>query len=822
MMSMEQIQLGSGNITRKFSLEDNMWSTEKITGYESNGMKKEISIDKKSAEFVIIVEDNGKIIKLTNREFSIVSYNYESKSSIIVNLKLKSTSHLNLEIKITYSLSNKFDVMTKQMEIINTHNTEVVILELAVEFLNFEDIFERGGIGQPLFSPGFFWAMEWPVAENQYSGKNISLWQFPDEKLSPGNHFNSEICVIGSSQIGNEVSAFKKYWDLRTIRKKNTILKIYSDWSAHDELSGNECISGKTVLNFLDILGEWKKKGFDLEYYAQDALWYENSREAPYSEFRKKIWPNGSDVFLKKLDEYGFKLGLWLDVSGYNPLGSRYPGILDDAFEQIYRLGGIERKLADNSFMRKFLRLFLRVFGHKKGNVPCLLEGNYFNKTEEAFQYLTRERNLGLIKLDFSNFRCNNPHHSHKPGKYALERSIRRLQTLINNLRKINPEMVIIAYNGFSTHLGFIEQPTTPEMVRENVISPFWLSWIDTLYTGDPRISEVPTPTERSSIACYSDTQFKLWKENLLPNRCIDDHSVLIGNTTTILKIGKKDWTDAWIIGNVGRGHLNFFVYGDLSMINTPDDYKFLTTAYKLVADNIEACGNPNYIGGKPDKGDIYGSLISPESVENDISYVVLHNPSFISRYFKISAENYDNIFKLYPKNTLEVSAEVKLAPAEVAIYQLGGDKPLYQFDVENRFVDGFEANIVNEDYIRKGDKRIFEGEIFIPSIETSEKQLNKQLNISISLLQSIYPWRIFSNLKKQLKFKVTCDNKEVKFIVMPNSDPIMGLSSWANYSLDINQSFNGKIIRFSIEYPFDRLVHTEIKAYILTKGERK
>lgn len=794
-------------IQREFIIESGAFRTSRINGRGSNT----VIIGEGANEFEISIKTTTGLSWLKTSDFIVQSCEHSNPSTI--EIVLTSKPPIELLIKIHFESSNSTSTIHKRVEITNTGKEAITVLDLGVESLTFTSTCEHGGLGQPLFTPGFFWCMEWPAGTTWYDGNKLRSFQYPAIDLEPGRTFISDRCTTGTTEPGFEKAGFLSYWETRVRKKRGTILAMYCDWAAHDELSGQVPMTLEKARKFLEIIARWKDKGLDLQRYVLDTFWFEPSRKDPYSRFNKWIWPKGPGEFLAKIQIAGIRIGLWIDLAGYNNFGKRYPGIIDDTLEQVYRLPGKMKILAGSKVMRAAARWLLTRFGHKDEPFPCLLRGSYASQIEKALLLHVKEFNLNLIKVDFANFRCNNPHHGHEQGRYAYDGSIRRFRRIVARLREVNPALVVIAYNGFTTHQGFVEQPTPPEIANESAISPFWLSWLDTICIGDPRLSDMPSPTERSSIACYADTQYRLFKENLLPVQCIDDHSVLIGNTPANLNLGSKDWTDAWMLGNIGRGHGNFFVYGDMRLIDTEDDFNFLLTTWQFLHDNIDACNDATFLGGRPDKCDVYGYFLPGT---DGIDYYVLHNPSFTSRQFKLPASPEKMLYRLYPSTAVEECTLVMLAPTEVALFQANGDQPHYSFNIHRRFEAGQELLVLNEQISRSSDVRIIEGDIVVPA-----NARNQELHVVISLSQSIYPWRKILNPRKEFKFTATKAGKKIPYDIMPTSQ-VRSLTSWCVFRVIPDVCSIEEIVHFKLQYPWDRLVHAHVNAFWLERGQRE
>jgi hypothetical protein len=378
--------------------------------------------------------------------------------------------------------------------------------------------------------------------------------------------------------------------------------------------------------------------------------------------------------------------------------------------------------------------------------------------------------------------------------------------------------------------MGYIEQPTV--LRNDYAVSPFWALWVDTIYTGDPRFSEVATPSERSCIACYTDTQVRLFQDALLLPRAIDDHSVLLGKTGTIMKIGAKDWTDAWIISALSRGGLNCYLHGDLRLINDPVHEKFIFTVNQMLQRYLPQFANPKFIGGAPDVGEVYGSFLSSDETQE--SFIILHNPSFLTRYFEIPTPIWTKIqskkiTRLYPYEKVEPNQLIELAPAEVALLSIGIESKHFRFDETRKFLKGIELPIFDEEYIRESNSRIVGGQIEI-SKEILPQLSHGDLYFVINLTQSIYPWRIIHDSKRELPFSIQLNSLSLEFNTVP-AFPAWAGQSWGVFVVEgkeilskdqfLSSSTITKYLKFQIKHKWERLVRASIHAYFLYRGNR-
>ena len=88
----------------------------------------------------------------------------------------------------------------------------------------------------------------------------------------------------------------------------------------------------------------------------------------------------------------------------------------------------------------------------------------------------------------------------------------------------------------------------------ENTVTPFrktvdprWLEIFDTLYSGDPRFSDVPMMNVWRSQDLYSDHMVQQFAFNGLPLSRIDNCSFMIGKTGTCYNRGIAAWKSSLV-----------------------------------------------------------------------------------------------------------------------------------------------------------------------------------------------------------------------------------------------------------------------------------
>ena len=116
---------------------------------------------------------------------------------------------------------------------------------------------------------------------------------------------------------------------------------------------------------------------------------------------------------------------------------------------------------------------------------------------------------------------------------------------MTERLKELNPELKIICYNGWTTELDWIG---SVKEKRGFAVSPYWGRSVDYVYCGDPRPSEIPTRRLEDSIVYYTDAMIRNFYDALMPFSIIDDHGTMIGDTSTIYRLGKALFRCGWLM----------------------------------------------------------------------------------------------------------------------------------------------------------------------------------------------------------------------------------------------------------------------------------
>ena len=478
----------------------------------------------------------------------------------------------DMMVQVTYRVEG--DVFRKTVSVLPITAEGMILRRITVENRRTAAPVTRGGEGQPVFlgddtTARLFCGTEFPVANNLYEGHTLCFTQAPYADLS--EPYVSLPVVYGVDTCGDLSATFLSY-----IRGKmqgdGSPLRVYCDWGLHDDLTPGDPIltADMTLENIPRVAALNEKSGVGFDYYLMDAFWFEKGK--PYTSFNPETFPEGMDKIKAALDKAGLKLGLWFDINGIHT-----------------RLSGLPE---------------LAEYNTELGNgALCLACDKVAALICEGMLKQIRELGVQLIKLDFGYFECKNPSHNHSTDfTESKEKAVKNFIRMMRRLRKENPALKILCYNGWMTDLSWMNTPDADR--RGYAVSPYWCQYADYIYCGDPRPSSFPSENTADSLVWYTDGMMRLFADSLMPFEAIDDDGAMMGHTATIYRLGKTHFRQS-ILMDALRGGRKLMLYGDLRDLDG-EDYAYLSLVNRLFARAAEE----NYttrLFGDAARGEVYG-----------------------------------------------------------------------------------------------------------------------------------------------------------------------------------------------------------------------
>lgn len=496
-----------------------------------------------------------------------------------------SWTHPFFAMETAYSMEDSSVIKTMRL----TAKKAMFLRYAQTEVSDCSEKLSRGGEGQPVFlGRSGFVSIVFPAAQNGFSGDRLRLEQAPYIALEEGESFEFFPIVYGFCTEETLEESFRQYI-LEHKKKTPAGVRIYGDWGAHDELAGEKELNESLAFEMLSRLERGRERGVSFDYYLMDAFWFDKT--SGYQKFLEKNWPQGPDGFLEALRRQGMRFGLWFDVNmGHMLLPAKEPG------EHV-----------------------------------CLA---YRENVETLFQGIRRQMEdcgCSMLKLDFAFFGCEKKEHGavHDLDQTASkEPAMRMFIEELVSLYRDYPGLLVTGYNGFTTNLSCLSAVgACGEMYP---ISPWWCLYLDYLYCGDPRPSELPAKDLGKTLIWYTDAMIERFEQSLMPLCAIDDHGTMVGYTNTIYYLGKGNFRDSWIM-NLSRGSRRELLYGALECLEE-EDWDFVAQSRDFFDFVCREDVRTRRIGGSPAGGQVYGY----SSNSADRGYVTLVNPERKRAFFAL------------------------------------------------------------------------------------------------------------------------------------------------------------------------------------------
>lgn len=357
---------------------------------------------------------------------------------------------------------------------------------------------------------------------------------------------------------------------------------VYNNWSAYDELSDNIPLTEQLAMKELDEILRLRRFGVRFDYYMMDAFWFDPN--GGYRTWRKPNWPSGPDAWIRRCHENGILPGLWFSTNTLVKINA-IPDWQDSLNES-------------------------------KGSMS-FAEGGFLSNFMETLQYWY-DHGVRMFKFDFVDFGAATP--STAKTKSPAEIHAQNVDAFRNALKKFrqkNPDVVLVAFNGFG---GDVESTAGPFPFQKQV-DLRWLEVFDSLYSGDPRPSDVPQMNFWRSMDIYSDHMVRRYEQSFLPLERIDSTGFMLGNTGTIYHRKTHAWKGALLLMMARGGWINT-VHGNLEFLSDADARWFATAQSMYMS--FETKGRTRTFGGFPGDVQPYGF----GSIDADGEVYAVTNPA--------------------------------------------------------------------------------------------------------------------------------------------------------------------------------------------------
>jgi hypothetical protein len=340
---------------------------------------------------------------------------------------------------------------------------------------------------------------------------------------------------------------------------------VYNDWSAYDELSDNIPLTESLAMKELDEIARLRKLGVHFDYYMMDAFWF--AKDGAYRTWRTPNWPNGPDRWIAECKANGLLPGLWFSTNTLVKI---------DAASQ----------------WRDSL--------NAKGGSMSFYEGGFLPDFIGAMQYWY-DHGIRMFKFDFVDFGAATPHaEKNQTPEEIHARNETAFREALRKFRAKNPDAMLVAFNGFG---GDVESTAGPFPFR-NPIDLRWMEVFDSVYSGDPRPSDVPETNFWRSMDIYSDHMVRRYEQSGLPLERIDSTGFMIGNTGTIYYRKTNAWKGMLLL-MVARGGWVNTIHGNLEFLDADKASWFARV--QRIYEPLQAMGRTKTFGGIPGEVEPHG-----------------------------------------------------------------------------------------------------------------------------------------------------------------------------------------------------------------------
>jgi hypothetical protein len=358
----------------------------------------------------------------------------------------------------------------------------------------------------------------------------------------------------------------------------NEPFNLYINWASYDELSDAVPLTEAVAMRQLDALLSLRQSGVRFDGYLMDCFWY--ARDGGYRSWRKPHWPDGPDRWLDRCLEAGLTPGLWFACNNFarHCQLDPHPAWKDSVSES--------------------------------GHACAFFTGGFLAHWLESL-HIWYECGFRVFKLDFANLNAapSRFHEKMLPSEVRAA-NIAAFQAGLRAFRNAHPDVLFLAYNGFEENEldtpNFSPRKTMCATGKgfPKIIDEGWLEVVDSIYSGDPRLSDIPCWNFWRSKDLYSNHMVRLYEANGLPLKRIDSSGFMIGDTGTCYFRKKAAWK-AMLILTYARGGWMNTLYGDLSLL-TPEDAEWIKRVQDFFLP-LQARAQWSTFGGVPGAGEPHG-----------------------------------------------------------------------------------------------------------------------------------------------------------------------------------------------------------------------
>ena len=164
----------------------------------------------------------------------------------------------------------------------------------------------------PLFLPGFFIGVEFPVAGTRWDGNQGCVSLRPRCQLKPSSTYESRRAVFGLAAVDEELKSFHRYVEAHRPPPKGMHFNYNSWWTSPVPFSER---------NILDLMGEFKTHLYQQHQVAFDSFTIDLGWSDPHSvwDINRQLFPQEFATIQAAAEAMGSRLGLWTSPSSCYP-----------------------------------------------------------------------------------------------------------------------------------------------------------------------------------------------------------------------------------------------------------------------------------------------------------------------------------------------------------------------------------------------------------------------------------------------------------------------------------------------------------------------
>jgi hypothetical protein len=440
--------------------------------------------------------------------------------------------------------------------------------------------------GTPLVSDEMFFALEHPISKNEINKSSADSYLPRQEILK---HADSMVIttVFGVTPKGQLRRGFLYYVERERAHPYRPFLH-YNSW--YDLSWIDRKMTDSLCLDRIKMYGDSliKKRNIKLKAFLFDDGWDDNASLWNVS----KYFPNGFTNMKNLAESYGAQIGLWL-----SPWGG-----YDSAKMERLKYGRLQNppfETNENGF--------------------SLAGPVYFKRFEKVTTDFMLKDKVAIFKFD--GVGAGN---GASGAGLKYQKDIEALLLLTQKLRGINPDLYL------SLTVG-----TWP--------SVYWLYYGDAIWRAGNDFGFAGTGSKRQQWITYRDGEsYKnvVKRAPLYPLNSVMLHGICITNVgyPAALEMDLKNISDGiWSFFASGTSLQELYINPHLL---TPAVWDCLAAAAKWTHENADVLKDVHWIGGDPEKGEVYGYA----ACDARKGIFSLRNPSGEKKSFKV---NLKDIFEL-------------------------------------------------------------------------------------------------------------------------------------------------------------------------------